>query len=288
MYGKVFMQNYEVFFDDKTSKQILEYFTKEKSPATSRTQPFLEPQIKAKIEHAKKEKGVRRFYEISMILIDPGHGGKDSGAIGRHGDKVIKEKEVTLAVGLELESLLRKKYPHKTILLTRKDDVYKRLEERVDMSRKNLKLGQAEVYVSIHANATLTNPKTAKGFEVWYLPAAFERKMIDHVQIKNPNLRTVLDKVVQEEYLAESERLAKFLMSSMDKGIGHLTKHRGIRRGEWFVVRHAQMAAVLVELGFLTHPEEFKRLGNRIYLKNLARFLYNGIVEFTEYFEQQQ
>lgn len=270
VYGKVFLIKDQVYFDNKTGEMISAYLI---SPLSNNYLMVDQP-------HSGQ-------HQVSVILIDPGHGGRDSGAIGRHGDLVVREKDISLTIGLELERLLKKKYSNKKILMTRRVDEYPTLEERVEMANKQkLEPGQAEIYISIHANATPRNPQAAHGFEVWYLPDTFERKLIDKTEIKDENLRTALDKVIQEEYLAESRRLADFLLSALDKGIGHLTKNRGIRRESWFVVRNAQMAAVLVEIGFVTHAEEAKRLADPRHLKTLSELLYNGIVNFLEYFEQ--
>lgn len=271
VYGKVFLSKDQVYFDKKTGDMISAYLI---SPLSN---SYLMVDQPPRTGH----------HQVSVILIDPGHGGRDSGSIGRHGDLVLKEKDVSLTIGLQLESLLKKKYPNKKILMTRRTDVYPSLEERVEIANKQkMEPGQAIIYISIHANATPRNPHGAEGFEVWYLPDTVERKLVNKTEVKNDNLRTALDKVIQEEYLAESKRLADFLLEALDKGIGHLTKNRGVRREAWFVVRNAQMAAVLVEVGFVTHPDEARRLADAEHLKTLTELLYNGTVNFLEYFEQ--
>ena len=270
VYGRVFLNKNQVYFDKRTTDMVAAYL---EAPLTN--------------NYLMVEQTRSGAHQVAVILIDPGHGGRDSGSIGRHGDFVVREKDITLTLGLELERLLKKKYPNKKILMTRRTDVYPSLEERVEIANKQkLDPGQAEIYISLHANATPRNPQGAQGFEVWYLPDTVERRLVDRAEVKNENLRTALDKVIQEEYLAESKRLANFLLDALDQGIGHLTKNRGIRRESWFVVRNAQMAAVLVEIGFVTHPQEARRLGDQQHLKTLSKLLYNGIVNFLEYFER--
>ncbi|MGL4523961.1 MAG: N-acetylmuramoyl-L-alanine amidase family protein [Spirochaetia bacterium] len=278
--GKVFLNKSVVFFDKRTADMITSYL---KDPLSENYLAFVNQTSRKRTAST----GTGSGHRVEVILIDPGHGGKDSGAIGRHGDLTVREKDITLTISLELEAKLKKAFPNRKILMTRRTDIYPTLEDRVEMAnQQKLGPGQAEIYISIHANATPRNANNVQGFEVWYLPDTFERKITSHNAIQNRNLRTVLDKVVQEEYLAESKRLAEFLLQAMDKGLGHMTKNRGIRREGWFVVRNAQMAAVLVEVGFVTHPEEAQRLAEPAHLKTLADLLYNGIRKFLEYFEQ--
>ena len=112
-------------------------------------------------------------YRLSTILIDPGHGGRDSGA-GREWpvdgiDYPLQEKDVVLEISLRLAESLKKIYPDKQIMLTRENDIYPSLEDRVSLANGvELQAREGMIYISIHANASL-NPK-AEGYEVWYLP----------------------------------------------------------------------------------------------------------------------
>ncbi len=121
------------------------------------------------------------LYRVGAILIDPGHGGKDTGAVGNHtvnGKKVqAVEKDITLTIAKDLYNRLSAGYPDKKILLTRTGDTYPTLEERVEMANSvKLDKHEAILYVSVHANAAFD--KKASGFEVWYLTPDYRRTVI--------------------------------------------------------------------------------------------------------------
>ena len=120
---------------------------------------------------------------VQYILLDPGHGGKDSGAVGSvaSGKKQVPlmEKDITLTVGRALAGLLREGFPDKEVMLTRTDDTFVSLEDRVVIANGLLeKTKDTVLYVSIHANTSPFN-KTASGFEVWCLPPSYERTLVD-------------------------------------------------------------------------------------------------------------
>jgi N-acetylmuramoyl-L-alanine amidase len=226
---------------------------------------------------------------VTTIIIDPGHGGKDPGAVGRHTidgkPYVIKEKDIVLEVAKELYSMLSKNYPEKRIMLTRNDDVYPTLEERTEIAN-SVELGENEamVFISIHANASFNSK--ASGFEVWYLPPDYRRELIDPESI-DPNAREVapiLNTMLEEEYTVESILLARSVSAGMEQMIGDKSENRGLKEESWFVVRNAKMPSVLIELGFVTNPEEARSLGDAGYLKKLTQGIYNGVVGFINRF----
>ncbi|MEW5815803.1 MAG: N-acetylmuramoyl-L-alanine amidase [Spirochaetota bacterium] len=227
---------------------------------------------------------------IAAVLIDPGHGGRDSGTIGTHtwngATFSLKEKDINLSVSKVLYSRLRKSFPDKTILMTRNDDSYPSLEERVEIAN-NVKLNEYEaiIFVSIHTNASL-NPK-AKGFEVWYLTPEYRRKLIDEDSVKSESREVIpiLNTMLEEEYTLESILLAQRILDGLNEQVGNLTEKRSIKEESWFVVRNAKMPSILVELGFITNLEEALMLKEDDYLKKLAEGIYNGISRFIAYFE---
>lgn len=226
---------------------------------------------------------LKGYYYISTILIDPGHGGRDSGAIGRHKSFSVNEKDITLSVALELAKLLRENYSNKKILLTRSRDVFPTLQERVDMAN-NLFLaeGEAAIFISIHANAAIS--KKAQGFEVWHLPQAVRREVYKGEDV--PSMRNLINELMNQDLIAGGKRLAEFIQIAMNKQIGPRLVDRGLREEAWFVVKGAHTVAVLVELGFVTNEEEARLLMNNDYQKNLAVALYLGISEYIRYFEK--
>lgn len=235
----------------------------------------------------------RSHFSIAAILIDPGHGGKDPGAIGElsvGGKKQrVVEKEVTLDISRKLYAALKAKYPDKQILITREGDSYPTLEDRVDMANSvELASNEAIIYVSIHANSSFN--KNAKGFEVWYLNPEYRRTLVDSSKPGGPKqeIAPILNAMLEEEFTTESIILARNIMAGLQAGIGSDSQNRGIRADEWFVVRNARMPSVLIEAGFVTNPEEGRLLARDDYLARVADGVYNGLVDFVGYFESMR
>jgi len=206
----------------------------------------------------------RSHFSVAAILIDPGHGGKDPGAIGEQvvaGKKLrVVEKEITLEVSRKLYAQLKAKYPDKRILITREGDTYPTLEDRVDMANSvELASNEAIIYVSIHANSSFN--KSAKG------------------------IAPILNAMLEEEFTTESIMLARSITNGLQAEIGADSPNRGVRADEWFVVRNARMPSVLIETGFVTNPEEGRLLASDDYLARVADGVYNGLVDFVGYFE---
>jgi N-acetylmuramoyl-L-alanine amidase len=232
----------------------------------------------------------RLLPRVAAILIDPGHGGKDSGAIGYHSDKQgelrLLEKDVVLDVSKRLYLLLRNEYPDKQVMLTRHDDRYLKLEERTEIAN-NVSVGKNEaiIFISIHANAAFN--KNAKGYEVWVLPADYRRVLIDSDQLDEESrpIAPILNVLLEEEYSIESITLARAVLDGFDKMVGDVTENRGIREESWFVVRKAKMPSILIELGYVTNKEEATLLADQAYLQKLVMGIYTGIRSFVANFE---
>lgn len=229
-------------------------------------------------------------HSIAAVLIDPGHGGRDPGAIGRHsvdGKKFeIYEKDVVLEVSLDLYEKLKNRYPEKRIMLTRDGDTFPSLEERVEMANSvGLAPHEAVIYISIHANASLNSK--AKGYEVWYLPPDYRRTLIDQesIEAESEDVLSILNSMLEEEYTTESILLAQQILDGFTEQVGGTTDNRGLKEEIWFVVSKAKMPSVLIELGFVTNQEEALRLGEPDYLRKLAKAIYNGTSEFIDDFE---
>jgi len=235
----------------------------------------------------------RSHFSVAAILIDPGHGGKDSGAVGEHsvGGKRIRvvEKDIALEVSKRVHTTLSERFPDRRILITRKDDVYPTLEERVDMANEvDLADNEAIIYISIHANASFN--KNAKGFEVWYLNPEYRRILVDKDKVGGlgEDIAPILNAMLEEEFTTESIILARSILEGLGTRIGSESQNRGVRAEEWFVVRNAKMPSVLVEMGFVTNPEEAKLLSEDDYLRRIADGVYNGVVDFVRYFESMK
>lgn len=181
-----------------------------------------------------------------VIVIDAGHGGSDSGAVGPTG---LTEKEVTLAVALETEKIL-KKQKFKVVMTRRTDiDVAGRGASNVGelQARVNKTPPQANLFISIHCNA-FSNPKS-HGMETYHYGAS-----------------------------VEGQRLAKLLNDELAK-FGGLT-NRGVKAANFYVIKRSKCPASLIELAFITNPEEEKLLGDEKYQKKVAGAIATAVKKF--------
>jgi N-acetylmuramoyl-L-alanine amidase len=249
----------------------------------------------ARIERsfAEADAVARAHFSIAAILIDPGHGGKDPGAIGEVGSgskkQRVVEKDVTFGISRKLFAALKAKYPEKQILITRDGDSYPTLEDRVEIANSvELAPNEAIIYVSIHANSSFN--KNAKGFEVWYLNPEYRRTLVSADKPGGPGqeIAPILNAMLEEEFTTESIILARNIMGGLQAAVGADSQNRGIRADEWFVVRNARMPSVLIEAGFLTNPDEGRLLARDDYLARVADGVYNGVVDFVGYFESMR
>ncbi len=214
----------------------------------------------------------RRDPNEKIIVIDPGHGGIEQGAVGPTG---LREKDVTLDLARRLKSVLEKNEDI-SVVLTRDEDRLVGLDERTAIANHN----RATLFFSIHLNAS---PRTtARGAETYFLSAeatddeartlaALENRAsgVDEKSVyfgngDSSDLDLVLWDLAQNQYLAESSVLAESMQRRLNELTG--TPDRGVRQAPFRVLMGATMPAILVEVGFVSNPEEeerFKVLGYR-------------------------
>jgi len=221
-----------------------------------------------------------------IIVLDPGHGGKDAGAVGYRG---YREKMVVLQIAREVSKIL-KETGHK-VYMTRTDDRFVKLMKRTKYAnRKN-----ADLFISIHANAVpKRNAHKAIGIETYFLSnnvdagsarAKRVAKMENSKDLKDVNYFGQQDfiNILNREKIKKSERLAHDLQRNI---LGTLKKNykgvvdAGVREGPFWVLVGAQMPAVLIEVGFITHPTEAKRIVNKKYQKQMAEGIARGIEQY--------
>lgn len=272
-----------------------EKFLKTDSPQISGDAIFVSNDFLREIEnYFSAQNSSEENFKVGAILIDPGHGGKDSGASMTHkiGGKnvTLKEKDINLTVSKMLADRLKSAYPEKQIIMTRSTDVFLSLQQRTDIANSmnaKLKEREAVLYVSIHVNSSLD--KKARGYEVWYLSPGYRRTVLDSgKKAEDPKLFNILNSMMEEEYTTESILIAKFIMDGLGAQIGSLSIPRGIKAEEWFVVRNSNMPSVLVEVGFVSNAEEAKLLNDKTYLRKTAFGIYNGISAFVAHFERSR
>ncbi len=219
--------------------------------------------------------------DIKLVVIDPGHGGKDPGAIGPRG---TKEKEIVLNVAKKLARKIRKKLKIRTIL-TRSHDVFIPLAERTEIANSH----NADIFISIHTNASL-NPKS-RGVEVYFLSEDTSDKeaqavanmensvmaMEDRSHEKNKVSR-ILWSLTMNQFMNESSELCGFTIRNAVNNTGLI--HRGVKQAGFYVMRGARMPAVLIEIGFLSNKKEEKLLSRESFQEKMANAICNSIKEY--------
>ena len=227
---------------------------------------------------------------IKVIIIDPGHGGEDPGAIGQVG---LTEKEVVLNVGLKLRDILRKLLPNVKIVMTREKDIFIPLNKRAEIANKNVDKNTSGIFISIHCNASY-NKKTS-GFETYILSpvasdaearavAAMENGIID-LNKKDFSTGRIITQLLSAEYIRESTRLAELLQNSYRKNLPQNFEDRGVKKALFYVLEGTLMPAVLTEIGFITNKEEEKLLRNPEYQYKIALSIADGILEFIKWYD---
>jgi N-acetylmuramoyl-L-alanine amidase len=229
-------------------------------------------------------------YRIAAIIIDPGHGGKDPGAIGNvtiNGKRQqIIEKNITFNASKILRDLLVKAYPDKRILMTRESDIAMSLEERTLIANAvPIRKNEAIIYISIHAN--YVSDQRARGFEVWHLKPEYRRTILDDSYFSDsPELRKIMNTLTEEAFMAESIRIAQSILDSLKTAMGRSMPSRGLKAEEWFVVKRSNMPAVLVELGFVSNKDDALLMTTDGDLRKMVDAVYKGIADFITIFER--
>ncbi|MBI5642158.1 MAG: N-acetylmuramoyl-L-alanine amidase [Deltaproteobacteria bacterium] len=218
------------------------------------------------------------------IVIDPGHGGEDTGAVGSNG---TEEKNITLSLGLMLKEILKERMGC-NVLLTRTEDVFIPLDERTAFANR----AGADLFISIHANAAVS--REAMGVETFFLSfdatdddarriAAFENKVIRVSGSQTPeadDLNLILLDLANTEAHHESSRLAEAVHLSMLKATGK--ENRGVKQAPFAVLAGATMPAVLVETGFISNPHEEKWLSSKKEQARIAEAIAEGVAGFKK------
>ncbi len=215
------------------------------------------------------------------IMIDPGHGGRDPGAIGVGG---LKEKTVVLAISKRLGKKLVSRLPVQ-VFYTRETDVFIPLPERTAQANAM----KADLFISIHANAS-ENPRL-QGVETYYLNNTNDRATIRLANLENglaapgSELSFILSDLYHTVNEPESIALARTLQDSMMTQIAKRhakVRNLGVKKGPFYVLVGAHMPCVLAEVSFLTHSVQGKLLRSSAYRETIAEGLFQGIAHFIK------
>ena len=219
--------------------------------------------------------------KIGRILIDPGHGGHDTGTIGPSG---YTEKELVLDVSQRLGKLIEDRLGSE-VVYTRDDDNYVALEDRAALANKQ----QADLFLSIHANSSRS--KSAAGIETYYLSLTADPEALEVAARENAvsqetisELQGLVRKIALNEKVDESKEFATKVQASLRKSLasGKAKRFdRGVKKAPFVVLIGANMPAILAEISFLSNPEEEKRLKTPEQRQKIAEALYAGVSSYA-------
>ena len=218
---------------------------------------------------------------VKTIVIDPGHGGKDPGAVNNG----IKEKDFNLDVAKRLASVL--KSAGYTVHLTRSGDKYVGLYERTDIARKH----KADLFISLHANSSKN--KNAEGFETYYLDFTKDETVIRLAAIENAGvekrglgeMEKILGDMLLNSRIQESKRLAYKVQQNTVRKVskaGYKVKSNGTKGAPFHVLIGSSMPCILVEMGYTSSLVEAKRMSSEKYRNFLAEGIANGIHQYAK------
>ncbi len=217
---------------------------------------------------------------VHRIVIDPGHGGNDPGAMAFG----LKEKNIVLDVAKRTAKVLTEK--NYEVLLTRKDDSFLHLEERTAIANKE----NADLFLSIHVNA---HPQESiKGVETFFLNLATNKEAMRVAARENATsthniseLQGILVDLMQNAKINESSKLAGFVQTSLVSGLlenNYETKNLGVKQAPFYVLIGAEMPAILAEISFITNPVEAALLIDEKYLQAIAEQIAAGVISYVD------
>ena len=219
---------------------------------------------------------------IKRIVIDPGHGGHDTGTISTGG---MREKDLVLDVARRLKAYIKNNYPDVEVIMTRESDRFVALEERTAIANSK----RADLFISIHANASPS--RVASGVETFFLSP--DRAPAEDLQAAaRENARIASDKLTDKpepmfasvtvgNRVSESRELARYIQAGLVRGIGaqspRTAMNRGVKHAPFVVLLGAAMPSVLAEVSFLSNPKDEALLQTGQFRERVAASLYAGL-----------
>ena len=233
---------------------------------------------------------IKDQWMLNTVVIDPGHGGKDPGALGKYG---TKEKDIVLDISRRLGQLLERNGGIK-VIYTRDEDVFVPLIDRTKIANES----NGKIFLSIHANAH--SNRSIQGFETFLLSPGknedaievasrensvikMEEKVSQYENLTGENL--IMATMAQAAFMKESEDLASNIQTELGKKLK--TPNRGVKQAGFLVLIGASMPNVLVEVGFLSNPSEEKKLKQSSHKQKIAKAIYEGIKRFKNTREKE-
>lgn len=253
-----------------------------KSPREDPIADLLKPR---EFPYSSSESVSEENLRVYKVILDPGHGGEDPGAIGSTG---LKEKEVSLAVALEVANLLKDEAGI-DVYLTRTDDRFIPLDQRTEMANQ----WGGDLFVSIHANAAFN--QKASGIETFfnsrylYGEGAAEVAARENAPLGDDDVsgevKAILWDLMQDRYRDESNELSHSVQRQLYRAT--YLENRGVKSAGFYVLRGAAMPAILVEIGFVSNPWEEQKLRKEEFRKKIALGIFRGIEDYLESYNER-
>ncbi len=237
----------------------------------------------------KKEKAK---WDFNVIVIDAGHGGKDSGTIGVGG---VKEKNVNLGIALKLGKEIETKMKDVKVVYTRKTDKFVELYKRGQIANE----ANGNLFISIHCNATPRKPSSVNGSEVYLLRPGRTKEAISIAERENSVIsyednpqryqkltdeNFILVSMAQSAYMRYSEKFAELVNEEFGKDTR--IDPRGVKQAGFYVLVGASMPSVLVEAGFLSNRNDARYLDSKSGQQAVANAIFGAIKKFREIYEK--
>ena len=259
----------------KRKRELPEVQQSKKAPVIVKTAPPPDNKVAARLKPISNPSLIQQLgLDVKTIIIDPGHGGKDPGAVGRAG----REKRIVLGISKTLRDLLVEKGYH--VRMTRETDVYIPLENRPQFATK----GQGDLFISIHANSS--HSAGASGIETYYLALASDESARITAARENAGANysiQALDKLVadilKESKSSESRSLAEFIQEQLVVSTG--ARNRGVKHAPFVVLIGTKVPSVLIEIGFLSNSTEGRKLVTKAYQRKIVRAIAKGIERYV-------
>lgn len=264
--------------------------TKQEIPATaagsSETKSTVHIETINKIgerEGKKEGEQISASRRVKTIVIDPGHGGVETGARGPAG---TLEKDITLAIALQLKEIIERHLALR-VVLTRDKDVDVSLENRAAVANNN----RADLFLSIHANGAFR--AKANGSETYFLSLKAsdeEARRLAYLENNSPEfeqkieeesqdqIKMILWDMAQAAFLQQSSQLAEFIQKELNLLLG--TANRGIKQAPFKVLTGVACPAVLVEVAFISNPDEEAKLRDETFQASVALAIYQGLLSY--------
>ena len=219
--------------------------------------------------------------KLERVLIDAGHGGHDTGSVGRGG---LQEKDVVLDIAMRLGKLVEDRLGAE-VIQTRTADTFVALEERTRIANER----GADLMISIHCNAAPSS--RVRGIETYYLNFTTDSWELSVAASENAasnrsvhELEDLVSKIALESKIEESRDLATKVQSNLHAGVSKHSssiRNRGIRKAPFVVLIGAEMPAVLAEIGFLSNRSDEALLGKSSFRQEVAEYLYKAIADYA-------